>query len=637
MNKINKISSRKELDQKKEQGLNKLYPDKIKISVGMASCGLAAGAGKVFEKLQQSIERNKLDVVLSPSGCLGFCRMEPLVTVLKPGRPKMVYSNISAEKVDEFLTSVLNGDESPHVLCRIDEEELIVEGKSKKLSLNGSKAASITPYNEVPFFRKQKRIVLRNCGFIDSNDIEEYIGRSGYSSLLKALTSMKPEDVIDQVKLAGLRGRGGGGFPTGLKWELCRKVESDTKYIVCNADEGDPGAYMDRSVLEGDPHSVLEGMLIGAYAIGAAEGFVYVRAEYPLAIENLRTAIDQAKQYGLLGQNIFDTGFNFDVNVIEGLGAFVCGEETSLIASIEGRPAEPLPRPPYPVQSGLWGKPTNINNVETWANIPVIISRGGDWYAGIGTEKSKGTKVFSLVGAVNNTGLVEVPMGTKLSEIVNDIGQGIQKDKDLKAIQTGGPSGGCVPANLVNSPVDYEKLAEIGSIMGSGGLVVMDENNCMVDIARYFTAFTRDESCGKCTSCRDGLDAAYQVLTRITTGQANGSDMELLEELSETIRDASQCGLGKTAPNPILSTVKYFRQEYEQHIKDKKCRAGVCKSLITYEIETDKCTACGKCKKACPVNAIEGEQKVPHRIIAAKCTKCGACYDICPFEAVIRN
>jgi NADH:ubiquinone oxidoreductase subunit F (NADH-binding)/(2Fe-2S) ferredoxin len=637
MNNIKKISSKKELDQKKKQGQHKLYPDKVKISVGMASCGLAAGAGKVFEKLQQSIDKNKLDVVLSSSGCLGFCRMEPLVTVLKPGQPKMVYSNISADNVDEFLVTALNGDESSQALCRIDEEELIVEGKSKKLSRNGSKTASITPYNEVPFFKKQKRIVLRNCGFINSNDIEEYIGRSGYSSLLKALTSMKPEDVIDQVKLSGLRGRGGGGFPTGLKWELCRKAEGDIKHIVCNADEGDPGAYMDRSVLEGDPHSVLEGMLIGAYAIGAVEGFVYVRAEYPLAIENLRIAIDQAKQYGLLGENIFGTGFNFDVNVVEGLGAFVCGEETSLIASIEGRPAEPLPRPPYPVQSGLWGKPTNINNVETWANIPVIISRGGDWYAGIGTEKSKGTKVFSLVGAINNTGLVEVPMGIKLSEIVNDIGQGIQKDKDLKAIQTGGPSGGCVPANLINSPVDYEKLAEIGSIMGSGGLVVMDGNNCMVDIARYFTAFTRDESCGKCTSCRDGLDAAYQVLTRITSGQADDSDMELLEELSETIRDASQCGLGKTAPNPILSTIKYFRQEYEQHIKDKKCRAGVCKSLVTYEIETDKCKACGKCKKDCPVNAIEGEQKVPHKIIADKCTKCGACYDICPFEAVIRN
>ena len=637
MNSTSKISSHKELDQKKKTGLEKLYPEKIKISVGMASCGLAAGAGKVFENLKQYITKNKLDVVLSPSGCLGFCRMEPLVTVQIPGQPKIVYSNISADKAVDFLTSVLNKSESQQALCRIDEEEFIVEGTSKKLSTNGKAAKSITSYNDVPFFKKQKRIVLRNCGFIDSDNIDEYIGRSGYFALLKTLTTMKSEDVIEQIKLSGLRGRGGGGFPTGLKWELCRKATGDKKYIVCNADEGDPGAYMDRSVLEGDPHSVLEGMLIGAYAIGASEGFFYVRAEYPLAIEKLHKAIEQARQYGFLGTDIFGTGFNFDVNVVEGLGAFVCGEETSLIASIEGRPAEPVPRPPFPVQSGLWGKPTNINNVETWANVPVIIMRGSEWYAGIGTEKSKGTKVFSLVGAVNNTGLVEVPMGTKLSEIVDDIGQGIPKGKKLKAVQTGGPSGGCVPASLIESPVDYEKLAEIGSIMGSGGLVVMDEDNCMVDIAKYFTSFTRDESCGKCTSCRDGLDAAHNVLSRITAGQAVDGDMELLRDLSETIRDASQCGLGKTAPNPILSTMKFFENEYEQHVKNKKCSAGVCKSLVKYEIITDKCKACGKCKKACPVDAIEGEAKVPHNIITTKCTKCGACYDICPFDAVIRN
>ncbi len=634
---MNKISSGKELEQKKRTGLSKLYPDKIKISVGMASCGLAAGAGKVFESLQQYITKNKLDVVLSPSGCLGFCRMEPLVTVHIPGQPKIVYSNISADKAVDFLTSVLNKSESKEALCRIDEEEFIVEGTSKKLSDNGKAAKSITSYYDVPFFKKQKRIVLRNCGFINSDDIDEYIGRSGYSALLKVLNAMKPQDVIEQVKRSGLRGRGGAGFPTGLKWELCRKSDGDIKYIVCNADEGDPGAYMDRSVLEGDPHSVLEGMLIGAYAIGASEGFFYVRAEYPLAVEKLQIAIEQAKQYGFLGKDIFGTGFNFDVHIVEGLGAFVCGEETSLIASIEGRPAEPLPRPPYPVQSGLWGKPTNINNVETWANIPVIIMRGGDWYASIGTGKSKGTKVFSLVGAVKNSGLVEVPMGTTLNEIVNDIGQGIQNGKKLKAIQTGGPSGGCIPANLADSPVDYEKLAEIGSIMGSGGLVVLDEDNCMVDIAKFFTAFTRSESCGKCTSCRDGLDAAHQVLTRIVDGQANDEDIELLKELSETIRDASQCALGKSAPNPILTTMKYFEQEYDQHVNGKKCSAGVCKSLVEYYIETEKCKACGKCKTACPVNAIEGQAKIPHTIISAKCTKCGACYDICPFDAVVRN
>jgi NADH:ubiquinone oxidoreductase subunit F (NADH-binding)/(2Fe-2S) ferredoxin/NAD-dependent dihydropyrimidine dehydrogenase PreA subunit len=634
---MSKISSEKDLEQKKKTGLDKLYPDKIKISVGMASCGLAAGAGKVFENLQQYITKNKLDVVLSPSGCLGFCRMEPLLTVHIPGQPKIVYSNISADKAVDLLTSVLNKSESQQALCRIDEEEFILEGTSKKLSINGIAAKSITSYNDVPFFKKQKRIVLRNCGFINSDDIDEYIGRSGYSALLKVLKTMKHQEVIEQVKRSGLRGRGGAGFPTGIKWELCRKAEGDIKYIVCNADEGDPGAYMDRSVLEGDPHSVLEGMLIGAYAIGASEGFFYVRAEYPLAVEKLHTTIEQARQYGFLGEDIFGTGFDFDVHIVEGLGAFVCGEETSLIASIEGRPAEPLPRPPYPAQSGLWGKPTNINNVETWANIPVIIMRGGDWYAGIGTEKSKGTKVFSLVGAVKNSGLVEVPMGTTLNEIVNDIGQGIQNGKKLKAIQTGGPSGGCIPANLADSPVDYEKLAEIGSIMGSGGLVVLDEDNCMVDIARFFTAFTRSESCGKCTSCRDGLDAAHQVLTRIVDGQANDEDIELLKELSETIRDASQCALGKSAPNPILTTMKYFEQEYDQHVNGKKCSAGVCKPLVKYYIEADKCKACGKCKTACPIDAIEGQAKVPHAIIAAKCTKCGACYDICPFDAVVRN
>ncbi len=636
MNRAAKICSSEDFSQKRKAGLNKLYPDKVKVSVGMASCGLAAGAGKVFDKLKRYIEENKLDVVLSPSGCIGFCRMEPLVTVHKPGQSKMVYSNISADKAEDFLQSVLKGDKSQQALCRIDEEELIVDDGSQKLALKENGQNSTVPYNEIPFFKKQKRIVLRNCGFIDSDDIDEYIGRSGYSALLKTLTAMTPENVIDQVKLSGLRGRGGGGFPTGIKWELCRLAEGHPKYVVCNADEGDPGAYMDRSVLEGDPHSVIEGMTIGAYAIGAAEGFIYVRAEYPLAIEKLRTAIDRARQYGLLGENIFGTEFSFDVTVVEGLGAFVCGEETSLIASIEGQPAEPLPRPPFPAQSGLWSKPTNINNVETWANIPVIIARGGDWYSGIGDGKSRGTKVFSLVGAVNNTGLVEVPMGTSLREIVYDIGEGIREGRELKAIQTGGPSGGCVPADLVDLPVDYERLAEIGSIMGSGGLVVMDEENCMVDIARYFTAFTRDESCGKCISCRDGLDAAHDVLTRITDGKADDNDMELLEELSETIRETSQCGLGKTAPNPILSTIKYFRSEYEQHVKEKKCSAGACKSLIKYEIVTDKCKSCGKCKAACPVGAIEGHKEVPYRITPAICTKCGACYDICPFEAVIR-
>ena len=639
MSNIGKIISGKELDEIRKRGLEKLYPAKTKISVGMASCGLATGAGKVFAALAERIKQNKEDIILSTCGCLGFCQKEPLLSVYTPGKAKLIYSQIPLEAVDDFLCSILAGKQKQEwILCRIDDEELIINNTRKKLSLNGNdeQMQPIPPYEEVPFFSRQKKIVLRNCGFIDSSDIDEYIGRGGYSSLLHVLTSMRPEEVIDEIKLSGLRGRGGAGFPTGLKWDFCKKAKERPKYVICNADEGDPGAYMDRSVLEGDPHSVLEGMLIGAFAIGAQQGVIYVRTEYPLAIKKLKQAVAQASDYRLLGENIFNKDFNFNVRIVEGAGAFVCGEETALIASVEGRPPEPKPRPPFPAQSGLWGKPTNFNNVETWANVPVIIARGGKWFSGIGTEKSKGTKVFSLVGAVNNTGLVEVPMGTKLSEIVYDMGGGIPGGKRLKAIQTGGPSGGCIPSNLVDMPVDYEELTKVGSIMGSGGMVVMDEENCMVDIARYFTSFMRDESCGKCTSCRDGLDVALQILTKITKGQGEACDLQFLQELSEAIKDASECGLGTTAPNPVLSTIVYFRDEYEKHIKDKKCPAGVCKSLFEYAISEEQCKACGKCKENCPVDAIEGEKKVAHKIIIARCTKCGACYQICPFNAVTK-
>jgi NADH:ubiquinone oxidoreductase subunit F (NADH-binding)/(2Fe-2S) ferredoxin len=636
MSKDTKITSQAELEAIKKAGLKKIYPDKVKISVGLASCGLAAGAGKVFKALSQGIDQRQADVVLASAGCLGFCQMEPLVTVHRPGKAKLVYAHISPDKADALLESVIKDQpQEAWLLCRLDKEELVVDDALQPLANNGT-TESVIRYEQVPFFKKQKKIVLRNCGFIDSDDIDEYIGRGGYSALYKALSTMKPRAVISLVKDAGLRGRGGGGFPTGLKWELCEKAEGDFKYVVCNADEGDPGAYMDRSVLEGDPHTVLEGMMIGAYAIGAKEGVIYIRTEYPLAIEKLKNAIEQAKAYGLLGENILDQRFNFDIRIVEGAGAFVCGEETSLIASIEGRPAEPVTRPPFPVQSGLWGKPTNINNVETWANVPVIVARGAEWYGKIGTEKSKGTKVFSLVGAINNSGLVEVPMGISLREIVEEIGAGIPNKKRLKAIQTGGPSGGCVPAECVDMPVDYEKLAEIGSIMGSGGMVVMDQDNCMVDIARYFTSFTRDESCGKCTSCRDGLDEALKILTKMTEGVAEQSDLDLLEELSQCVKDGSQCGLGKTAPNPILSTLKYFLDEYTGHVRDKKCVAGVCKPLFEFKIDADKCKACGKCKPDCPVDAITGETKVVHSILAEKCTKCGACYDVCPFDAVAK-
>jgi len=633
-----KIKSRKDLNTVRQAGLKKIYPEKRKLSVSMATCGLATGAAKVFESLAGQIKRNNLDIVLSSSGCLGYCQVEPVVSIFTPDMPKIVCSQLTPDKVDDFMRSLTHsGDVTPWALCRMDEEEFIFDGSRRKFTRNGKKGYgdTIPLYHDVPFFSKQMKIVLRNCGFIDSDDIDEYIARFGYFSLFKVLTSMSSEEVIGEIKASGLRGRGGAGFPTGLKWEFCRNAQGDKKYVICNADEGDPGAYMDRSVIEGDPHSVIEGMLIGAYAIGAQEGIVYVRAEYPLAIEKLKRAIGQAEAYGFLGRNIFNTGFDFTIRIVEGAGAFVCGEETSLIASIEGRPSEPRPRPPFPAQCGLWGCPTNINNVETWANIPVIIARGAEWYAGIGTEKSKGTKVFSLVGAVNNTGLVEVPMGTRLREIVFDMGGGIQDGMRLKAIQTGGPSGGCIPAALADMPVDYEKLAEVGSIMGSGGMVVMDETNCMVDIAKFFTSFTRDESCGKCTSCRDGLDMAYTLLDSMTKGQSSPSDLELLEELSLAIKDASQCGLGTTAPNPILSTLRFFKDDYLAHIVDRKCPAKVCTALIEYRIDPDKCTGCMVCARSCTQAAISGEKNGPHTINPELCIKCGVCLEKCKFKAVV--
>jgi NADH:ubiquinone oxidoreductase subunit F (NADH-binding)/(2Fe-2S) ferredoxin len=614
-----------------------LYPDKPRVTVSMATCGLATGAQKVYDGLSQRFRDNTDGITVSRSGCLGYCQVEPVVSVYRPGKGKVVYQRIRPEILDQLAELIIEDRiDEKLALCRIEQEQLIVSNTVRKLT-NGSAddAAGIALYDDIAFFNKQMKIVLRNCGFIDASSVEEYIGRDGYSSILKVLTKMKPEGVINQVGLSGLRGRGGAGFPTAVKWESCRKAEGSEKYLICNADEGDPGAYMDRSVLEGDPHSVLEGMLIGAFAIGAREGIIYVRTEYPLAVETLKKAIAQAERYGLLGENICGSGFDFRVRVVEGSGAFVCGEETALISSIESQPAEPRDRPPFPAQSGLWGKPTNINNVETWANIPVIIARGGTWYSRIGTAKSKGTKVFSLVGKIKNTGLVEVPMGISLREIVYDIGGGFAKRKELKAIQTGGPSGGCIPESLVDMPVDYERLAEVGSIMGSGGMVVMDQDTCMVDIARFFTCFTRDESCGKCVSCRDGLDNALRLLEKMTTGQGSADDLELLDVLCRGIQVASQCGLGTTAPNPILSTIQYFRDEYDQHVIDKKCPAGVCKPLFAYKIDEEVCIGCGKCLD-CPVSCIVGESKTAHRINAQDCTKCGFCYDVCPVGAVMK-
>jgi len=489
---------------------------------------------------------------------------------------------------------------------------------------------------DIDFYKKQKRIALRNCGVINPEVIEEYIANDGYRALAKVLTEMTPQQVIDEIKKSGLRGRGGGGFPTGNKWQFAANAQGDIKYVVCNADEGDPGAFMDRSILEGDPHSVLEAMAIAGYAIGAQEGYIYVRAEYPIAVKRLEKAIEQARDRGLLGKNILGTGFNFDIFLRLGSGAFVCGEETALLASVEGRRGEPRPRPPFPANQGLWGKPTIINNVETYANIPVIILKGADWFASIGTERSKGTKVFAVGGKINNTGLVEIEMGTTLREVIFDIGGGIPNGKKFKAVQTGGPSGGCLPAEKLDMPIEYDTLVQAGSMMGSGGMIVMDEDNCMVDIAKFFLTFTQDESCGKCPPCRIGTKRMLEILERITNGEGKDGDIELLENLAKSIKASALCGLGQTAPNPVLSTIRYFRDEYEAHIKEKRCPAGACKALIHYEVQPDVCRGCGLCVKVCPTGAISGERKQPHSIDQEKCIKCNSCLERCPFGAIIK-
>jgi NADH:ubiquinone oxidoreductase subunit F (NADH-binding)/NAD-dependent dihydropyrimidine dehydrogenase PreA subunit len=501
----------------------------------------------------------------------------------------------------------------------------------------GHDGQSIPNYKNIPFYGKQHRVALQNCGYINPADIEEYIARDGYEGLAKALGEMPPQAVIEEVKKSGLRGRGGGGFPTGVKWGFCASSPGPKKYVICNADEGDPGAFMDRSILEGDPHAVIEGMAIGAYAMGADEGYVYCRAEYPLAILRLRHAIGQAEEYGLLGENIFNSGFNFVLHVKEGAGAFVCGEETALMASIEGQRGMPRPRPPFPAISGLWAKPSNINNVETWANVPQILYKGGDWYASMGTEKSKGTKVFALTGKVKHTGLVEVPMGIPLREIIYDIGGGILDDKEFKAVQIGGPSGGCLTKDHLDTPITYESLPALGAIMGSGGLVVMDEENCMVDIARFFLEFTQRESCGKCTPCREGTKQMLLLLEKICAGRGEMRDIDLLEELGLMVKEMSLCGLGQTAPNPVLTTLRYFRNEYEAHIKDHKCPAGSCQALLSYSILQSACKKCGLCAKNCPVHCIPGGRTEGYAIETEKCIKCGTCFTKCPFKAIVKG
>ena len=600
-------------------------PNRIRITVcGDTGCR-ANGSIKVARDLAMELAKYRLKtaVELKISGCPGFCQEGPVMLVDPPG---IFYREVGREHRRRDVREIV--------------EKTVIEGKAveRLLYRDPFTKEAITRYHEVPFHAKQMRIALQNTGRIDPESIEDYITVGGYAALARVLT-MEPEEVIDWIKRSGLRGRGGAGFPAGQKWEFCRNAKDRSmRYIICNGDEGDPGAFMDRSLMEGDPHSVLEGMIIGAYAIAykisPAVGYFYIRAEYPRAVESIRLAIKQAEEIGVLGHNIMGTGFSFHVKVKEGAGAFVCGEETALIASIEGKRGVPRPRPPFPAQSGLWGKPTNINNVETWANIPRIINNGPDWYAGIGTEKSKGTKVFSLAGKVRNCGLIEVPMGTTLREIIFDIGGGIPSGKKVKAIQTGGPSGGCIPAGLLDLPVDYEKLAEAGSIMGSGGLIILDEETCMVDIARYFLEFTRNESCGKCAPCRLGIRQMHRIVEDICAGKGRPGDIELLEELAAAIKKGSLCGLGQTAPNPVLTTIKYFRNEYEEHVLRHRCPAKKCQGLFAYEIVPDLCKGCGLCSKQCPAGAIAGELKKPHSINRGKCTGCGTCLEKCAFKAV---
>ena len=585
----------------------------------------SSGSKQLMSLFEEEIAKQGLaeEVKLVPTGCFGLCARGPVVIVYPEGT---FYSFVKAEDVPEIVEEHLLKGRIVDRLVYKDVDDAVKEEAAKHVSLN-----------DTNFYKTQKRVALRNCGLINPESIDEYIAMDGYAALGKVLTEMTPEDVVKCISDSGLRGRGGGGFPTGRKWSFTAANKADQKYVVCNADEGDPGAFMDRSVLEGDPHCIVEAMTICGYATGASEGYIYVRAEYPIAVKRLEIAIKAAREYGLLGKNIFDSGFDFDLHIRLGAGAFVCGEETALMTSIEGNRGEPRPRPPYPAVKGLFGKLTTENNVETFANVPQIILKGAEWFASMGTERSKGTKVFALGGKISNTGLVEIPMGTTLREIIEDIGGGVPNGKKFKAAQTGGPSGGCIPASLIDTEIDYDNLTAIGCMMGSGGLIVMDEDNCMVDIAKFFLNFTVDESCGKCAPCRIGTKRMMEILEKITSGNGTLEDLDRLEELALYIKENSLCGLGQTAPNPVLATLKFFRDEYIAHVVDKKCPAGVCKSLLQYSIDPAKCKGCTACARKCPVNAISGTVKNPHTIDTSKCIKCGACMETCKFGAVSKG
>jgi NADH-quinone oxidoreductase subunit F len=617
---MEKIKAPKDLEELRQAILAGRKKDALEVTVCGGTGCLSNGSEQVAVAISEEMKKQGLNgkAVLKKTGCHGFCERGPLVMI---NPLDIFYQRVAVNDAADIVSETL-------VKGKTVERLLYVEPASQK---------KIPRHDEIPFYKHQVRIALRNNGRIDPTDIREYLANGGYAGLAKAVTSMTPEEIIAAVEKSGLRGRGGGGFPAGRKWRSCREAKGDVRYVVCNGDEGDPGAFMDRSIMEGDPHSVIEGIIIAAFAIGSHQGYIYVRNEYPLAVKNLGLALEQAREYGFLGKNIFNSGFDFDIRINRGGGAFVCGESSALMASLEGRAGEPRAKYIRSVERGLWDKPTNLNNVETYANVPEIISRGAEWFASYGTEGSKGTKVFSLVGKVKNTGLVEVPMGITLRDIIFKIGGGILNDREFKAVQTGGPSGGCIPKSLIDMRVDFDELTKAGSMMGSGGMIVMDDTDCMVDVAKYFTKFLEEESCGKCTPCREGTRRMKEILIDISEGRGTEESIPILEELAEALTLGSLCALGSTAANPILSTLRYFRDEYEAHIKEKRCPAGVCKELITYQILEEECTGCHRCFRECPQQAVSGEVKKPHKIDKNKCIKCGICFDVCKFSAVVKK